>query len=61
MALLDAAVAGDVDARPAAHLELGEVVMLAYATDLFPYLAAAGENPFVGWGGAWHGSTLPTA
>jgi hypothetical protein len=35
-------------------------VLLAHTADLFSHLAAAGEDPFVGWSGAGHPSTLTT-
>lgn len=51
MALLDSAVRRYVDPAPAAHVLLGESVMFTNAADLVSYLAAAGEDPVVGWGG----------
>lgn len=34
--------------------------MLANVADLFSHLAAAGDDPVVGWCRTWHASTLPT-
>lgn len=48
MALLDAAVRGDVDARPPTHVLLSQVVAFPYTTDLGPHFTAAGEDLFVG-------------
>lgn len=50
VALFDPAVRGYVDAGPAAHVLLSEVMLLAHATDLLSHLAAAGKDPFVGRG-----------
>lgn len=61
VALLNAVVGGEVDAGPPAHVWLGEVVVLADAADLVSHLAAAGDDPVVGRGGAWHQSTFPTS
>lgn len=60
MSLFDPAVRRDIDPGPAAYVGLSEVEVLARTTNLFSHLAAAGEDPFVGRGGA-HSSTFPTA
>lgn len=61
VALLDPAVRGHVDPGPPADVVLAQVVVLAQSSDLCAHGAAAGEDPFVGWGGARHTSTLPAA
>lgn len=60
MPLFDPAVCGDVDPGQSAYVGLRHVVLLAHTADLFSHLAAAGEDPFVGWSGAGHPSTLTT-
>lgn len=59
MPLLNAAIRRDVNAGPSAHIELGQVVVFAYAADLIAHLAAAGEDPVVGRGMAHLATVSP--